>query len=57
MKEGQTEADAKLEAATVKHVDISTEHTHLVRRFSALSCLGMAFAMLNSWTGKLQSFI
>jgi hypothetical protein len=29
-----------------------TEPVHLERNFSFLSCLGMAFAMLNSWTGE-----
>ncbi|ORX37439.1 amino acid permease [Kockovaella imperatae] len=35
-------------------VKVVGERTDLVRRFSLLSCLGMAFAMLNSWTGDLS---
>jgi len=31
--------------------DEAGEVVHLERRFSFLACLGMAFIMLNSWTG------
>lgn len=30
----------------------TTGVVHLERRFSFLACLGMAFIMLNSWTGE-----
>jgi hypothetical protein len=42
------------DATTVQHVEVAGE-VELERRFSFLSCLGLAFALLNSWTGGFRT--
>lgn len=51
-------ADEKESAAAVTMLEVETRGevhddgvVHLERRFSFMACLGMAFMMLNSWTG------
>lgn len=42
-----------------KHIKVGVEpvdgEVRLERRFSFLSCLGLAFILLNSWTGECRA--
>lgn len=48
--------DADGYTVDTKHLDAGGhEVVHLKRRFSLLGCLGLAFAILNSWTAMASS--